>query len=111
MTKSHTQSNFNISLLHSLLSHGRECEWIEFKENNSDPAMIGKTLSALSNSAFLQEEDYGYLVYGVQSESLKVVGTTYRPREDKFRSQEIENWLATQLDPRIDFRIIEFDDG
>ena len=109
MTKDHIQSNFNIKLLRSLLSHGRECEWTEFKENNSDPATIGKTLSALSNSAFLHDKTYGYLIYGIESESLKVVGTSYKPKENKVGAQEIENWLATQLEPRIDFRIIEFE--
>ena len=108
MIKDHTQSNSNTNLLHSLLSHGRECEWIEFKQNNSNPQIIGRTLSALSNSAFLHDETYGYLVYGIQSESLEIVGTQYKPKENKVGSQEIENWLATQLDPRIDFRIIEF---
>ena len=109
MTENHIQNNFNIKLLHSLLNHGRECEWIEFKENNSDPAMIGETLSALSNSAFLHEETYGYLVYGIESDSLKTIGTSYKPKEDKVGGQEIENWLATQLNPRVDFRIIEFE--
>ena len=111
MTKNHIQNNFNIKLLRSLLNYGRECEWIEFKESNSDPAMIGETLSALSNSAFLHEETYGYLIYGIESESLKIVGTSYKPKEDKVGGQEIENWLATQLDPRIDFRIIDFEVG
>ena len=93
-------------LLQGLLKHGRESEWIEFKKNNSNTQVIGETLAALSNSAFVHDETYGYLVFGVEDETLEVVGTTYNPFTDKVGAQELENWLATQLDPRIDFKII-----
>ncbi len=109
MKQNHIQNHFNIRLLKFLLNQGRECEWIEFKENNFDPVIIGKTLSALSNSAFLHDEAYGYLIYGIKNESLEIIGTSYKPKIHKVGNQEVENWLATQLDPRIDFRIIEFD--
>ena len=33
---------------------------------------------------------------------------TFKPRLQKVGSQELENWLSTQLDPRIDFEICEF---
>jgi predicted HTH transcriptional regulator len=37
-----------------------------------------------------------------------VSGTNFKPRDYKIGNQELENWLATQLSPRIDFRIYEF---
>src|SRR5437660_1344678 len=37
-----------------------------------------------------------------------VVGTTFQPRRTKIKGQELENFLATQLEPRIDFKIHEF---
>jgi predicted HTH transcriptional regulator len=52
--------------LKRLIDKGRECEWTEFKENNASPVQIGEYLSALSNSAFLADEPYGYLIYGVE---------------------------------------------
>lgn len=84
-----------------------ESEWIEFKKNNSDPAEIGEYLSALSNSASCHDKEKGYLIFGVEDETGKVVGTNFKPKQSKIGNQELENWLATQLFPKIDFRIYE----
>lgn len=96
------------NLVKRLLERGRECEWTEFKENNSNPDEIGEILSSLSNSAFLLDEQYGYLVFGIEDGSLEITGTTFRFHEKHVGSQELENWLATLLEPRIDFRADEF---
>ncbi len=91
-----------------LLGHGRECEWAEFKHNNSKPEQIGQYISALSNSAFLAGEPFGYLVFGVDDATLQIVGTDFRYRDTRVGAQELENWLSTQLDPQMDFRVDEF---
>lgn len=98
-------------LLDELRRHGQECEWIEFKVDAAIPKEIGEYLSALSNSALLAEEPYGYLVFGVEDKTLDIVGTDFRFSSAKTGNEEIENWLATQLDPQIDFRAFEFDHG
>jgi hypothetical protein len=49
-----------------LAEQPEECEWIEFKLNNSNPQEIGEYLSALSNSACCRKKDYAYPVYGLQ---------------------------------------------
>ncbi|MCQ3031973.1 ATP-binding protein [Pseudomonas syringae] len=49
-------------LLHGLRQLDGEKEWVEFKENNESPDMIGETISALSNSARLRREPYAYMV-------------------------------------------------
>lgn len=98
-----------MALLKDLQAVGRECEWVEFKMNNSDPAEIGKTISALSNGACYVGEKNGYLVYGVEDKSLHLLGTDFRPRDVKIGNQELENWLATQLSPRINFSLFDFD--
>lgn len=54
-----------IELLRYLISLPKENEWVEFKVDNEDPMMIGERLSALPNSACLEGEPFGYLVYGV----------------------------------------------
>lgn len=41
------------SLLLELTKLPKETEWVEFKENNTDPQMIGENISALSNTAAL----------------------------------------------------------
>lgn len=95
-------------LLIYLKSIPKECEWVEFKVNNSNPQEIGEYLSALSNSACYHQQLYGYLVYGIENETHKLVGTKFHPRSAKKGNQELENWLATQLNPKIDFNIFEF---
>jgi ATP-dependent DNA helicase RecG len=96
------------SLLSGLTSLPHETEWVEFKENNSSPDDIGEYLSALSNSATLHGENTAYLVWGVEDNNYNIVGTIFKPRLQKIGNQELENWLATQLSPRINFKIYEF---
>ena len=86
-----------------------EREWIEFKENNTNPDEIGKRLSALANGASLHGRESGYLVYGVQDATLAVVGTSFQPRATKKGNEDLEMWLSRMLDPRLDFRIVEFE--
>ena len=47
------------NLLVELLATTGETEWVEWKHNNTDPGMIGETLSALSNSAALHRREIG----------------------------------------------------
>lgn len=84
-----------------------ENEWIEFKENNSKPEEVGEYLSALSNSALLSGQSYGYLVFGIEDETHTVKGTNYRPKQDKVGNELVEAWLARLLEPRVDFSIYE----
>jgi ATP-dependent DNA helicase RecG len=94
--------------LASILAHD-ESEWIEFKHNNCNPDEIGATISAVSNAARLHQRDVAYIVWGIENATRKVVGTTFKPRRANVKSQELENWIATQLEPKIDFRIHELD--
>lgn len=95
-------------LLVELLTESAESEWLEFKENNDQPELIGQYLSALSNSACLHGKQYGYLVYGVRDGSQEIVGTTLNPATAKGKGNEgLEPWLALRLNPRVDFRIFQ----
>jgi ATP-dependent DNA helicase RecG len=98
-----------ITLLKELQAFPKECEWAEFKVNNSNPQEIGELLSALSNSACYHNQKYGYLIYGIEDATHRLVGTAFHPLTEKKGNQELENWIATQLNPRIDFNIFEFD--
>ena len=87
-----------------------ETEWAEFKHNNSDPQMIGEYLSAISNAAALESQAFGYIVWGIEDGTHNVVGTTFKPRQQKGQGNEdLEPWLNKLLAPRINFRIFEFD--
>lgn len=98
-------------LLNDLKALPKECEWVEFKLSNSNPQEIGEYLSALSNSACYHNQKYGYLAFGVEDETHRLAGTSFYPSKEKKGNQELENWLATQLNPRIDFNIYEWDQG
>lgn len=96
------------TLLDSLLSNSREKEWIEFKHNFHSPEEIGETLSALSNAACLSKKPFGYLVFGIEDKTHKILGTTFNPKTKKVKNNELENWLNQRLNPRVDFTIFEF---
>lgn len=64
-------------LIERLRAQPRESEWLEFKENLADADEIGQYVSALSNSAALHGEAKGYLVWGVEDGSHKLVGTVF----------------------------------
>jgi predicted HTH transcriptional regulator len=89
----------------------RESEWVEFKENKFDPDDIGEYISALANSAALHAQPKAYLLWGIHDATHDLVGTTFRPRSEKVKGQELENWISTQLHPHIDFRINETAQG
>lgn len=84
-----------------------ECEWVEIKHNNYDPQTIGEYVSALSNGAAYMGQSRGYMAWGLDNDTHKIVGTSFNPKEVKIGNQELENWIATQLSPRIDFSFRE----
>ena len=94
-------------LVDSLLVKNRETEWIEFKENFHSKEEIGERISALSNSAYLCNMPYGYIVFGINNDTMKVIGTTFHATRKKVGNEELESWLSTRLNPRIDFEIID----
>jgi len=96
-------------LVRELISLPTEVEWVEFKHNKAIPDEIGEYISALSNSAALHGKPSAYILWGVEDGTHRVVGTTFRPRQKKVGNEELENWLLTQLDPRVDVRIHEGD--
>ena len=87
-----------------LLSMNTENEWLEYKENNSDPNLIGEYISALCNSAILEGQDKAYLIYGINDDK-QIVGTNFDFKKAKYKQQELENYIQTLLSPRITFNI------
>ena len=95
------------TIISDIQASSKESEWVEIKENNSNPEDIGEYISALANGAAYMGLSKGYLVFGMNDKTHAIVGTTYQPKLEKINNQEIENWIATQLSPRIDFVIHE----
>ncbi len=96
-------------LLNELIKQPHESEWVEFKLNFHSPEEIGERISALSNGACIHNQPYGFLVFGVEDGSHIIKGTSFRGKQHKKGSELFEHWLATRLNPRIDFSIYEFD--
>ena len=90
-------------LLRELCALPYETEWVEFKEDNTDPQEIGEYLSALANSAALAGKAAAYLVWGVRDHDHAVVGSNFDPRSARKGNEELENWLLRLLEPKIDF--------
>lgn len=96
-------------LLNELLAFPAETEWVEFKHNNDAPEEIGEYLSALANAAALHGRDAGYLVWGIEDGTHRIVGITAQPRKQRVGNEQLENWLAHLLLPRVDFRFFEWE--
>lgn len=95
-------------LLDRLLAEPTEHEWLEFKHND-DPHAIGEYISALANSAALDGEPCGYLVWGIEDGTHRVLGTPFKPATTKAKGQILELWLHRCLRPKLDFRFEAFD--
>lgn len=96
------------TLLKRLISLPKENEWVEFKHNFHSEDEIGERISAIANSACIENKAYGYLVFGVDDKTHEIIGTSFKPLQKMVGNNELENWLIQNLTPHIDFRIHEF---
>ena len=94
-------------LVRSLAKLPTEVEWAEFKVNNKDSERIAEYISGLSNVATLCGKNYGYLVWGIENNAHKIVGTDFEYRNARRGNMELELWLAQQINPKIDFTFHE----
>ncbi len=90
-------------MLNTLLTLPAETEIVEFKkaENSFSDTDLGEYFSALSNEANLKNVSIGWLVFGVDNITHKVLGTNYkrsRPLLDEMKKK-----LADQTTNRITF--------
>jgi ATP-dependent DNA helicase RecG len=96
-------------LINELIKQPQENGWVEFKLNFHTVEEIGERISALSNGACIQNQPFGYLVFGVEDKTHHIKGTSFKAKFHKKGNEELEHWLTTRLNPRIDFSIYEFD--
>ncbi len=104
---SERNTEYLVSLVHELRKLPKETEWLEFKQNRAEPEEIGEYISALSNSAALEDKSSGYVIWGIEDGAHAVAGTSFRPSREKVGNEELENWLLHQLTPRIQFHFSE----
>jgi predicted HTH transcriptional regulator len=94
-------------LVKELTDRPSETEWIEFKQNNEFPQMIGERVSGLANSAALHHQHRGYLVWGIHDgPQHNIVGTTFDPHTLKGKGNEdFIPWIHRNLDPEPEMTI------
>ncbi len=95
-------------LMRELCKIPRETEWVEFKDSNDDPEEIGEYLSALANSAALNGKAFAYLIWGVENQTHRIIGTKFSPSAAKKGNEPLETWLLRLLMPKIHFHFYEF---
>ena len=90
-----------------------ETEWVEFKVGNKDPVRIGRYISGLSNAACEVQQDFGYLLWGIENDTHEIKGTSFDPDSMKVGNQPLVIWLRSLLSPEIGFGFhsVDFDEG
>ncbi len=87
----------------------KESRSLEFKSNYLEYERIGKYISALSNGACLDSEDYGYLYFGIEDNSFRILGTTFGENEEKAKGeQSLDLTLRREITPKINFQFETF---
>ena len=103
-SSSRQRSDRALALIDDLLATPAETASVEFKESNSAPDLIGRYISALANAAALEEEHFGYLVWGVRDSDHALVGTSFDPDSVVRNGRPLAFWLAQRLTPDVAFR-------
>jgi predicted HTH transcriptional regulator len=98
-----------LAIIDDLRKLPAETPWAEFKENNADPQMIGKLISALSNAARLADQHFAYVLWGVRDGDHEIVATEFEPSSQLQNNQPLDLWLAQRLQPSIEFRFEPID--
>lgn len=112
MTEKEVEKARDLELINELLiSDENSC--VEFKHNNCDKDMIGRLISALANAARIEQKDFAYVIWGIEDETKRVVGTTFNPEAMKASNQVFIVWLTVMLQPRLafDFRRVDHPKG
>lgn len=90
-------------LVKTLCRESAERPWVEFKHDNYTPELIGRSISALANGAALVDKARGYMVWGVEDGTYRIVGTKHDLQNIKKGREELEGWLRHLLSPNADF--------
>jgi predicted HTH transcriptional regulator len=86
-----------------------EIPYVEAKSNLSDIHKIGKTISAISNSASWKYQEYGYFIWGLKDKTWDIIGTEFKLEKIKVGNLDGNMWLKEKgFDYSCDFQEFEF---
>lgn len=91
-----------VEIVKELSAYRNEQEWFEFTENWYEPHALGEYISALANSAALENKDTAYFIWGISDIEHKIVGTNFNYNQD-VKNEPLKHFLARNLSPYIDF--------
>ena len=94
---------FSQFLRHLLSERPAESELLEFKANarKQEWEKIGKTISALSNSAALAKESCAHIIFGLEDKTRRVVGTVFSPDLTLYKGQHVQHYLMQKIYPPL----------
>ena len=93
-----------IELIDELRALPKENEWVEFKSGNATTNdRLGHYISAISNAACINNQAFGYFVFGIDDATHNVVGTNFKLKNKKEGTQELELFLRQYLHPSVRF--------
>lgn len=96
-------------LVRELTRSGREESWAEFKRDNSNPELIGRLVSAISNVAAVENRATGLIVWGIDDSGGKIVGTDFDPHRMKRGNEDLIPWLTQTTSPPVDLQFTEIE--
>ncbi len=95
-------------LIRRLSELPNETEYVEFK-TNFDKINVGRRISAIANSLPLLNRDFGYIVFGIEDKTHKLIGTDFYPDLEKTGNTPIKNWFTQKISPQLDIEYLECD--
>lgn len=60
-------------------------------------------------AAIIHNQSFGYLVFEIEDQTHIIKGTSFKAKSHKKGGENLEHWLTTRLNPKIDFTVYEFD--
>ena len=100
----HREPEYLCGLVRRLCALPAESEWVEFKVDNTNPETIGKNISALANSAVLNDREAAYVVWGVEDVTHRLVGTRFAPSATKKGNEPLTAWLRRMVSKDAGFQ-------
>lgn len=106
-----TRNEYYQQIVSSLLKNRKFDKNTLFLGEVPAPDDLGKYISALANTAVLKNIPYVYALWGIDSRSYEIIGTSYQPNTVTIDGLSLESWLIRYLSSNVDFSFGTVSDG